>query len=100
LALKLNNYESKLENSQDDELAEQFDDELRSTKHEPKTKTSKTQERMKKNIANYLHEPKPERRKHSLFKAHIKLKAHTKSVEDLVFKPNSKDILCSVGVDC
>lgn len=54
---------------------------------------------MKKNIANYLHEPKPEKRKHSLFKTHIKLKAHTKSVEDLVFQPNSSDVLCSVGVD-
>jgi len=54
---------------------------------------------MKKNIANYLHEPKPERRKHSLFKTHIKLKGHHKSVEDLVFKPGSKDVLCSVGVD-
>ena len=62
-------------------------------------KTSKAFERIQKNIANYLHEPKPERRKHSLFKTHIKLRGHEKSVEDLVFKPNSKDILCSVGVD-
>lgn len=96
---KLNDYELKLENSLEDELDHPHDEELRSSKNEQKTKASKTQERMKKNIANYLHEPKPERRKHSLFKAHIKLKGHTKSVEDLVFKPNSKDILCSVGVD-
>lgn len=97
---KLNDYELKLDNSQDDDYGANFDDEVKSSpKNGQKPKTSKTQERMKKNIANYLHEPKPERRKHSLFKAHIKLKGHTKSVEDLVFKPNSKDILCSVGVD-
>ena len=95
----LNDYEFKLENSPEDELANLYDEECRSSKNDPKPKASKTQERMKKNIANYLHEPKPERRKHSLFKAHTKLKGHNKSVEDLVFKPNSKDILCSVGVD-
>ena len=57
----------KLENSLEDEPVNLYDDECRSSKNEPKAKTSKTQERMKKNIANYLHEPKPERRKHSLF---------------------------------
>lgn len=89
----------KLEHSLNDDLANLDDDECRSGKNEQKPKASKTQERMKKNIANYLHEPKPERRKHSLFKTHTKLKGHNKSVEDLVFKPGSSDILCSVGVD-
>ena len=86
-------------NALEDEPANFDDEDCLSPKNEQKPKQSKTQERMKKNIANYLHEPKPERRKHSLFKAHVKLKGHTKSVEDLVFKPNSRNILCSVGVD-
>lgn len=60
-------------------------------------KSQKRKERMQKNMASYLSDPKHEKRQ-SVLKQTYKL-MHSSQVEDIVFKPGSKDILCSVGVD-
>jgi hypothetical protein len=62
-------------------------------------KNNKSFLRIQKNIKNYLNDPKPEKRKQSLFKSEKILKGHSLSVEDIAFKPKSKDVFCSVGVD-
>lgn len=66
---------------------------------EKQKQCSKTLQRIAKNIAPYLNEPKPDKNKLVRQPNDFFLCGHSDSVEDLCFKPGSADILCSVGID-
>ena len=80
-------------------MQEENDSEDEVSESQNKQKNNKTLQRITKNIQSYLNDPKPDKKKPCKVESHMTLKGHQDSVEDLCFKPNSKDILCSVGVD-
>ena len=81
-----------------DESSDDSADEKQTNKADKELKKSKAYQRIQKQISSFLSEPKPERRQIT-FKCHQRLHGHTKSIEDLVFKPRSAEVLVSVGVD-